>query len=297
MIVDLSDASVFQSAPRSLDRGDPRNHDQDQHGKSVSIRAPVTRPGRRGGALVPSGCRLSFQSAPRSLDRGDGRAGELCWPSSCFNPRPGHSTGATVASWPFADACSHMFQSAPRSLDRGDTAHRAFTDCNRRFQSAPRSLDRGDERQCLGRPLTLDLFQSAPRSLDRGDLSAHWANTFYSPFQSAPRSLDRGDSQHPPDVGACLRFNPRPGHSTGATRDTFDRRTAVRVFQSAPRSLDRGDSDLAKWPSRKHFVTHFRQPASFSRWQFDLDVKEQGKSCAIIAVLLSREAAACQPSL
>ncbi len=131
----------FQSAPRSRDRGDrtaasplpcvpsfnPRPGHATGATKSmigigavsyVSIRAPVTRPGRRRGTRFAS--RMGqFQSAPRSRDRGDrtsltvrsqgagfnprpGHATGATWPQSrrgteqkCFNPRPGHATGAT----------------------------------------------------------------------------------------------------------------------------------------------------------------------------------------------------------
>jgi len=44
-------------------------------------------------------------------------------------------------------------------------------------------------------------------------------------------------------------------------------------------------------------VTHSRQPASFSDWQFESDVKERGKSCVTVAVSAWREAAAYRPSL
>ena len=94
-----------------------------------------------------------------------------------------------------------------------------------------------------------------------------------SAFQSAPRPRDRGDTQ-----------------SYGATpRNQW--------FQSAPRPRDRGDCDLPNWPSRKDFVAHFRQPASFSCGSNVCDVKEQEKFC--IATILSRrrETTASQPSL
>ena len=61
---------------------------------TVSIRAPVTRPGRLEGT-VRSGQGELFQSAPRSRDRGDPPITILRWIWSCFNPRPGHATGAT----------------------------------------------------------------------------------------------------------------------------------------------------------------------------------------------------------
>ena len=61
------------------------------------------------------------------------------------------------------------------------------------------------------------LFQSAPRSRDRGDESRRDYRVPASAFQSAPRSRDRGDLLLVMIVHFPTRFNPRPGHVTGAT--------------------------------------------------------------------------------
>ncbi len=86
--------------------------------EGVSIRAPVSRPGRPRTARLCSAAAW-FQSAPRSRDRGDARALRLAKPPQ-------------------------LFQSAPRSRDRGDVNGTVCVDCKRAFQSAPRSRDRGD---------------------------------------------------------------------------------------------------------------------------------------------------------
>ena len=111
------ESDEFQSAPRSRDRGDPvhpvrlirsfcfnprpglatgatREESVVATVHGVSIRAPVSRPGRRISRAVVSSRQL-FQSAPRSRDRGDSH--QKC-PDNlriCFNPRPGLATGAT----------------------------------------------------------------------------------------------------------------------------------------------------------------------------------------------------------
>ena len=115
-------------------------------------------------------------------------------------------------------------------------------------------------------------------------------------------------------------FNPRPGLATGATwpRAPWRRNSCVSIrapvsrpgrlflrhgeddrheFQSAPRSRDRGDCDLPNWPSRKDFVAHFRQPASFSCTSNVCDVKEQGKFCVAATLSPRRETPASKPSL
>ena len=62
--------------------------------ETVSIRAPVTRPGRRDFQKWKNFVR-EFQSAPRSRDRGDPVTRVSRELTPCFNPRPGHATGAT----------------------------------------------------------------------------------------------------------------------------------------------------------------------------------------------------------
>ena len=209
---------------------------------------------------------------------------------SSFNPRPGHSTGATLAGSPTKSPTS-PFQSAPRSLDRGDTVGLGALSGRALFQSAPRSLDRGDARR-TGSARGHGRFNPRPGhstgATGQGDDTARDTLGFNprpghstgatkvdrvtdevtDEFQSAPRSLDRGDAcmplGDPPTLhvvsirapvtrpgrrrrrlcrsrtAAC--FNPRPGHSTGATRGRCNILAVDSMFQSAPRSLDRGDA-------------------------------------------------------
>ena len=180
----------FQSALRSPDRSD--NAARLRRGCSaVSIRAPVTRPER-----------LALE-----------RTASL--PSSSFNPRSGHPTGATQAFHLILLALI-MFQSALRSPDRSDS----FPDCScsrlPRFQSALRSPDRSDS----------FLGGTAP---DRCG---------FNPRSGHPTGATGRLPPWPPRRGC---FNPRSGHPTGAT----DFGGAIFVgfveFQSALRSPDRSD--------------------------------------------------------
>ena len=224
----------FQSAPRSLDRGDQRRINRRKE-CGVSIRAPVTRPGRpifravwrrqcrfnprpghSTGATRSRFCKVlskAFQSAPRSLDRGDTTAGWREPRGSCFNPRPGHSTGATKVS--VKVAVLHKFQSAPRSLDRGDTVILSPSPALVLFQSAPRSLDRGDRIRCrvfAGR----SSFNPRP-----GHSTGATDVNFFNPLAFAVSIRAPVTRPGRPGGHSILKmdgcFNPRPGHSTGAT--------------------------------------------------------------------------------
>ena len=84
----------FQSAPRSRDRGDAWRERRAMHICEFQS-APRSRD--RGDRFA-RGKELSealFQSAPRSRDRGDAKYRVLYGYYCCFNPRPGHATGAT----------------------------------------------------------------------------------------------------------------------------------------------------------------------------------------------------------
>ena len=50
----------------------------------------------------------------------------------------------------------------------------------------------------------------------------------------SPRSFNRGDASNVTSQFAALRFNPRPGHVTGATRVGKDFIPDVRVSIRAP---------------------------------------------------------------
>ena len=109
--------TTFQSAPRSLERGDLfGNHlTQNTH---VSIRAPLTRTGRRE------------------------RLNQLSLTCNVSIRAPLTRTGRREQT---IEAIRVMqFQSAPRSLERGDLGLHGLRDFWSWFQSAPRSLERGD---------------------------------------------------------------------------------------------------------------------------------------------------------
>ena len=53
-------------------------------------------------------------------------------------------------------------------------------------------------------------------------------------FQSAPRSRDRGDPGTGTIWKAGMRFNPRPGHATGATGITGEEQAVIGCFNPRP---------------------------------------------------------------
>ncbi len=84
---------VFQSAPRSRERGDKRI-DEGSKLLGVSIRAPLSRAGRQRFSRHTFGSSV-FQSAPRSRERGDWCC-LFAWVTEVgFNPRPALASGAT----------------------------------------------------------------------------------------------------------------------------------------------------------------------------------------------------------
>ena len=107
-----------------------------------------------------------------------------------FNPRPGHATGAT------------HHHDIKRHSD---------------YVSIRAPVTRPGRPNTTAALAEISKFQSAPRSRDRGDFRENFSLAARAVFQSAPRSRDRGDAL----PGRCLpnnrRFNPRPGHATGAT--------------------------------------------------------------------------------
>ncbi len=107
----------FQSAPRSRDRGD-RKPATLARAIVVSIRAPVTRPGRQFLRCEKGHSGNSFNPRPGHATGATARLDATENLSRRFNPRPGHATGATMQPNAPHQPCG--FQSAPRSRDRGD---------------------------------------------------------------------------------------------------------------------------------------------------------------------------------
>ncbi len=88
---------MFQSAPRSVERGDANGYRPQRTATKVSIRAPLSRAGRRTAPHVVAHYCQRFQSAPRSVERGDVNLDGKEDGIACFNPRPAQSSGATTA--------------------------------------------------------------------------------------------------------------------------------------------------------------------------------------------------------
>ena len=131
----------------------------------VSIRAPVTRPGRHG-AHYGRAAFYKFQSAPRSRDRGDSSRRANWRPWTSFNPRPGHATGATSKGGNIvSEICS--FNPRPgHATGATRTYFRIHAACAVSIR-APVTRPGRPARQELTN--AAPLFQSAPRSRDRGD--------------------------------------------------------------------------------------------------------------------------------
>jgi len=227
---------LFQSAPRSEDRGDFAAVIR-FHNVPVSIRAPIRRPGRLIRASMANGWVL-FQSAPRSEDRGD--SGNVYGITSCdsFNPRPDPKTGATNdcdglhskicvsirapirrpgRRW--RQCCPRLrlvFQSAPRSEDRGDCAECSPNPKSKCFNPRPDPKTGATESGCgsgLGEPVSIRAPIRRP-----GRRPGAGSCGIASRFQSAPRSEDRGDLCYVGRRGHGMGFNPRPDPKTGATQ-------------------------------------------------------------------------------
>ncbi len=204
---------LFQSAPRSRERGDHRPRHCDPSPFLVSIRAPLSRAGRLQ-APHDGATPRRFQSAPRSRERGDWHRIE-------------------------GQGVIQMFQSAPRSRERGDLIPVASPEKIDKFQSAPRSRERGDrgrrkggEGDCVsiraplsraGRHMstgsigkTAGVSIRAPLSRAGRPLSPQVAPP-PSEFQSAPRSRERGDFKSSAQKRETSCFNPRPALASGAT--------------------------------------------------------------------------------
>ncbi len=185
----VGDVRRFQSAPRSVERGDLLRSPGFAPTYDVSIRAPLSRAGRRARSVAVTRARDAFQSAPRSVERGDLAASRLARNRERVSIRAPLSR----AGRPQLDECARlaiMFQSAPRSVERGDQ----YVDASShgcRFQSAPRSVERGDPRSPCGRRVD-DVSIRAPlsragRPADHGRSPCAVAVSIRAPLSRAGR--------------------------------------------------------------------------------------------------------------
>ncbi len=187
--------------------------------RQVSIRAPVSRPGR-----------------PHPPLRRQNKM--------CFNPRPGLATGATRALVQ-RQARGTVSIRAPVSRPGRRRAKRIAGTSGDVSIRAP--VSRPGRPGAAGFKVMLNTFQSAPRSRDRGDLLVPKLATMDDKFQSAPRSRDRGDVKIGRLTLTGRRFNPRPGLATGATvgnGNVLQRLgVSIRAPVSRPGRLDLKDKD------------------------------------------------------
>ena len=142
---------MFQSAPRSHERGDRR-----RLAWAAGAACFNPRPALTSGATlfvnIPSIIHR-FQSAPRSHERGDMTATGARRHWLGFNPRPALTSGAT--RYRPRPRQSNQFQSAPRSHERGDWTSLLQTRTSRVSIRAPlsRAGRRGPANQQNHKPL------------------------------------------------------------------------------------------------------------------------------------------------
>ena len=163
---------------------------------TVSIRAPVRRPGRLFGRS-PRPRLIWFQSAPRSGDRGDYATSrvieELVVSIRAPVRRPGRSAGK-----PAPARRIHVSIRAPVRRPGRSNSRKKRT-LTMKFQSAPRSGDRGD--------------------VGRTEPTVQVTHSF-NPRPGPETGAIGGRSCR---IQTTWRFNPRPGPETGAIRQPGDR--------------------------------------------------------------------------
>ena len=175
-----------------------------------------------------------FQSAPRSLDRGDSSAPARLSSFTSFNPRPGHSTGATQT---FAAALSVVHRVSIRAPVTRPGRHQIATgDADQLHSFNPRP---GHSTGATCRPtpqhrsaivVSIRAPVTRPGRLDNRDrlLSAVMTVSIRAPVTRPGR---HGVAWRD---GICQCFNPRPGHSTGATEWPEESCEASEVSIRAP---------------------------------------------------------------
>ena len=133
---------------------------------------------------------MMFQSAPRSRDRGDLKSKPWRMPLICFNPRPGHATGATCDC-----ECDRRLWRCFNPRPGHATGATIFIKMNQDGMVVS-----------IRAPVTRPGRHIMEYDADGDQM-----------FQSAPRSRDRGDARRFGWQAKSKSFNPRPGHATGAT--------------------------------------------------------------------------------
>ncbi len=219
--------AVFQSAPRSGERGDDRSSSSTRTANcfnprlapeseaighlltryprdDVSIRASLRR-ARRSASISGSVAPPQFQSAPRSGERGDSSTRGTSAKASSFNPRLAPESEAMLVCKCPVRRHHVSIRASLRRARRLPSTRRAAMPIM--FQSAPRSGERGDGVRPPG-PVcgTVSIRASLRRARRFTTAPAAPAGLV---FQSAPRSGERGDELRTEDGSPITCFNPR----------------------------------------------------------------------------------------
>ena len=199
--------------------------------ESVSIRAPLSRAGRRTSTVSPAALQTVSIRAPLSRAGRPQSRRRHAWDAR-FNPRPAQSSGATRCTPPLLGM---PFQSAPRSCRAGQLRK---MDQNGTyilvFQSAPRSVERGDPCLCSIASRRLVSFNPRPaQSSGATDISTCMATRYDEVSIRAPLSR-AGRPELPNSHSATHGFNPRPAQSSGATRTARLMDIAAGCFNPRP---------------------------------------------------------------
>ncbi len=205
--------STFQSAPRSVERGDWPSSARDvtrsgfnprpaqSSGATaararvprltyVSIRAPLSRAGRRCAIAVDHvhvrvSIRAPLSRAGRRLSE---RQTDLRVSIRAPLSRAGRRDDLVRSPR------LQRFQSAPRSVERGDASDLGASRATSIGFNPRPAQSSGATRSTMHSALRRVMFQSAPRSVERGDRSRRPHRERMLLFQSAPRSVERGDA-------------------------------------------------------------------------------------------------------
>ena len=209
---------LFQSAPRSLLRGDSMTS-ASSASSTVFQSAPrsLLRGDRRG--IEPLIGVESFQSAPRSLLRGDCVNSKYQRLQPCFNPRPAVSCGATREFFtdPQGDVVSIRAPQSPAGRRASCVLGCCASAVSIRAPQSPAGrliCDRPSSRRISGVSIR------APQSPAGRRQGAARRARGCSCFNPRPAVSCGATCSHPPDWWVWECFNPRPAVSCGATHDT-----------------------------------------------------------------------------
>ncbi len=299
----------FQSAPRSVERGDclrcPRLRGLSRFNPrpaqssgatldagrtslayDVSIRAPLSRAGRPSHEPNPGNVLVSIR-APLSRAGRHRVADDPVQHTPRFNPRPAQSSGATCGRQ-CVDELRWRFNPRP-AQSSGATAQHADRDVtNVSFNPRPAQSSGATRRirDVADRVLRVSIRAPLSRA---GRLASAYSTSRRAglQFQSAPRSVERGDAWRN-RVGPPFshRFNPRPAQSSGATCRGSPRSRTDQVSIRAP--LSRAGRPAARRGAGLGVAGFNPRPAQSSGATRDGRLRIGSDECVSIRAPLSR---------